>query len=83
MRLSWILWWVVLVFELILFAGASAFLWMREIDASGAVQTVQLKLINIAILGVFMLLPFLIVQLIWLVINIIYSKKQKKNINEY
>jgi hypothetical protein len=48
---------------------------MREVDAAGVTQTTKLKLINVGVLG-FAYLILVIIQIIWLIINIIYSKKQ-------
>ncbi|MHB7918238.1 DUF3923 family protein [Staphylococcus borealis] len=42
-------------------------------------QTTEVKWINIAVLGFAYLFPFL-VQIIWLVINLIYSKRQQTTI---
>ncbi|HCW7724589.1 MULTISPECIES: DUF3923 family protein [Staphylococcaceae] len=76
MKISWILWWIISIGEIIVFLGLSVLLWSREIDAAGAIQTTELKLINIAVLAAAFLIPA-IIQITWLIINIIYSKKQK------
>ncbi|MEB7385852.1 DUF3923 family protein [Staphylococcus xylosus] len=52
------------------------FLWARNVDASGAIQTTELKWVNIAIIGITYLIS-LIIQLIWLIINLVFSRKQK------
>lgn len=78
MRISWTLWWVVSTLEFLSFIGMSIFLWLREIDGSGAVQTTEIKLINIGILALFYTIPF-IIQLIWLVLNLINSNKKSQN----
>ncbi|HEC2152012.1 TPA: DUF3923 family protein [Staphylococcus delphini] len=75
MKISWILWWFFTILEVALFLWLSFLLWMREVDASGAVQTVELKWINILVLGVGFLLPA-IIQIIWLIINIVKSGKR-------
>ncbi|QHW38287.1 DUF3923 family protein [Staphylococcus ursi] len=75
MKISWILWWIFTILEVALFLGLSFLLYMREIDASGAVQTVEIKWINIMVLGVFFLIPT-IIQIIWLIINIVKSEKR-------
>ncbi|RAI80694.1 DUF3923 family protein [Macrococcoides caseolyticum subsp. hominis] len=81
MRISWILWWLVSTLEFFIFIGMSTFLWLREIDGSGAVQTTEIRLINIGILALFYMIPF-IIQLIWLVLNLINSnKKSQTSIN--
>ncbi|MDG0819739.1 DUF3923 family protein [Staphylococcus equorum] len=76
MKFSWIFWWIVSVLELSAFLVLSFMVWFREVDATGAIQTIELKWINIAILAVFFLLPF-VMQLIWLIINLIYSRNKK------
>ncbi|MEB8061988.1 DUF3923 family protein [Staphylococcus xylosus] len=45
-------------------------------DASGAIQTTELKWVNIAVIGITYLIS-LIIQLIWLIINLVFSRKQK------
>nr|WP_275128808.1 DUF3923 family protein [Staphylococcus xylosus] len=56
--------------------GFTIFLWARNVDASGSIQTTELKWVNIAIIGITYLI-FLIIQLIWLIINLVFSRKQK------
>ncbi|MGW8017352.1 DUF3923 family protein [Staphylococcus xylosus] len=74
MKNSWFFWWIVSVLEFLSFIVLSLMVWFREVDASGAIQTIELKWINLAILAFFFLLPF-VIQFIWLIINLIYSKK--------
>lgn len=74
MKNSWFFWSIVSVLEFLSFMVLSLMVWFREVDASGAIQTIELKWINLAILAVFFLLPF-VIQFIWLIINLIYSKK--------
>ncbi|PTE84544.1 DUF3923 family protein [Staphylococcus equorum] len=76
MKFSWIFWWIVSVLGLSAFLVLSLMVWFREVDASGAIQTIELKWINLAILAVFFLLPF-VIQFIWLIINLIYSRNKK------
>ncbi|WP_326025157.1 DUF3923 family protein [Staphylococcus pseudoxylosus] len=58
------------------FIGFTIFLWARNVDASGAIQTTELKWVNIAVIGITYLIS-LIIQLIWLIINLVFSRKQK------
>src|SRR5690625_7333932 len=70
MKVSWILWWMVNLFCTTLFAIGTAFVWLREIDGTGAIQTTEAKLISFLVL----LLAFiflLIMQFIWLIINFV------------
>ncbi|MCA2503974.1 MULTISPECIES: DUF3923 family protein [Staphylococcus] len=76
MKNLWFFWWIVSVLEFLSFMVLSLMVWFREVDASGAIQTIELKWINLAILAVFFLLPF-VIQFIWLIINLIYSKKNR------
>ncbi|WP_436963493.1 DUF3923 family protein [Staphylococcus xylosus] len=76
MKISWIFWWTIGAIEILSFIGFAIFLWARNVDASGAIQTIELKWINIAVIGIAYLIP-LIIQLIWLIINLVFSRKQK------
>ncbi|WP_086428812.1 DUF3923 family protein [Staphylococcus cornubiensis] len=75
MKISWILWWIFTILEVALFLGLSFLLWMREVDASGAVQTTEIKWINILVLGASFLVPA-IIQIIWLIFNVVKSEKR-------
>lgn len=76
MKKSWILWWMGNVFWFILFVIGSAFVWLREVDGSGAVQTVELKLIAFLVLLAAFIIPLLI-QIVWLIMNISKNRKNK------
>jgi membrane-anchored protein YejM (alkaline phosphatase superfamily) len=75
MKISWIFWWIISAIEVLSFIGFSILLWMRDIDASGAIQTTQLKWANIAVLGFAFLFPFAI-QVAWLITNLVLSKNK-------
>lgn len=79
MRTSWTLWWLVSTLEFLSFIGMSIFLWLREIDGSGAVQTTEIKLINIGVLAIFYIILF-VIQLIWLILKLINSNKKSQNL---
>ncbi|MGS5802302.1 DUF3923 family protein [Staphylococcus aureus] len=49
--------------EILSFIGFTIFLWARNVDASGAIQTTELKWVNIAVIGTTYLIS-LIIQLI-------------------
>lgn len=74
MKISWIFWWIISSIEVLSFLVFAVFLWMREVDAAGVSQTTELKLINVVVLGFAYFIP-VIIQIIWLIINIIHSKK--------
>lgn len=76
MKASWITWWVVNIFWIVTFIGLSIFIWIRNVDASGVHQTYEAKMIAFIVLLAFYILP-LIIQIIWMVINIVISKKSK------
>ncbi|HCT0355347.1 TPA: DUF3923 family protein, partial [Staphylococcus pseudintermedius] len=54
--------------------------WNRNVDAAGALQTLEIKLLNILVLGAFFLIPA-IIQLIWCIVNIIKVKESNKSNN--
>ncbi len=74
LKLSWILWWVLTVIELGSFITISLLLWFRDVDATGAVQTTELKWMSIGMISTLFIIPFL-TQIAWLIINIVTSKK--------
>nr|WP_263314743.1 DUF3923 family protein [Mammaliicoccus sp. Marseille-Q6498] len=76
MKISWVLWWILSIIEVLSFLVFSALLWMRDVDATGAVQTTELKWINIGILFSAYVLPFGI-QIVWLIINVVLNSKKK------
>ncbi|BCU51343.1 uncharacterized protein DUF3923 [Staphylococcus auricularis] len=75
MKLRWIFWWIVSLLELASFVIFSVFLWMRDVDASGAVQTTELKWLNIAVLACAYLVPF-VIQVGWAILNFTISSKK-------
>ncbi|MFI3547336.1 DUF3923 family protein [Mammaliicoccus sciuri] len=76
MKTSWIFWWIITVLEGAIFLSLSILLWNRNVDATGALQTTEIKLINILVLGAFFLIPA-IIQLIWCIVKI--RKTEKSN----
>ncbi len=76
MKVSWILWWILTIIEVGAFLTFSIFLLFREVDATGAVQTTELKWFSIGIMTTLFIIPFL-TQLVWLIVNLITSKKLK------
>ncbi|MGX0193637.1 DUF3923 family protein [Staphylococcus haemolyticus] len=79
MKISWIFWWIISAFEVLSFLGFAFLLWQRSADAAGVIQTTEVKWINIAVLGIAYLIPFLI-QIVWLIVNLIYSKRKQATI---
>ncbi|EGQ3940679.1 DUF3923 domain-containing protein [Staphylococcus pseudintermedius] len=78
MRASWIAWWVVNAFWLAIFLVGSIFIWTREVDAAGVNQTFDAKLAAFIVLLVAFLFP-LMIQITWLIINVIVNLINKKN----
>lgn len=76
MKISWISWWIMSILEIITFIFFAFMVWNRNVDAAGVTQTTELKLVNLVVLGFAFLIPF-IVQIAWLIANIVISKKQK------
>lgn len=77
MKISWTFWWIVNVFWIILFALGTAFLWLREVDGAGAIQTPEVKLISFIVLLIAFIFP-LIIQVAWLIINLVVRHKASK-----
>lgn len=52
------LWWIINGAWLLLFSGLAIFIYFREVDAAGVVQTSELRWLSLALLGVvFIFLP--------------------------
>jgi hypothetical protein len=75
MKISWICWWTISCIEIISFIGVTIFLWTRKVDAAGIIQTTELKWTNVAIMAIAYLIP-LMIQLIWLIINLVLTKNR-------
>ena len=76
MKKRWIFWWICNIFWFILFLIGSAVVWLREVDGTGAVQTVALKLLAFLVVVIAFIIP-LLMQIIWLVINVLTTRKSK------
>ncbi|AMO85869.1 heme/copper-type cytochrome/quinol oxidase subunit 2 [Solibacillus kalamii] len=59
------IWWAINVFWIVLFGGLATFIYLREVDGAGAVQTPELRWLSLALLGVVFILVA-IIQLIFL-----------------
>ncbi|QKY68551.1 DUF3923 family protein [Lentibacillus sp. CBA3610] len=66
MKISWIFWWIINIFWMILFVVGTVFVWTREVDGSGAVQTPETKLLSFIVLLFAFTFPA-IIQGIWLI----------------
>ncbi|MDK8586763.1 MULTISPECIES: DUF3923 family protein [Corynebacterium] len=74
MKLSWALWWTVTLIEVLSFIALSAFLLVRSEDAAGVQQTIELRLLNVAIPIFTYLIPF-VLQVVWFILNKRAEKK--------
>lgn len=79
MKISWIFWWITNIFWMILFVVGTVFVWSREIDGSGAVQTPETKMLSFIVLLFAFLIPA-IIQVIWLVINLVINNNKKSGV---
>lgn len=75
MKKRWILWWVVSAFWFVLFIVGTIFVWVREIDGAGVIQTPEAKLISFIVLVIAFIFPA-IIQIIWLIINFVTGKNK-------
>ncbi|MEK4386300.1 DUF3923 family protein [Solibacillus sp. FSL R5-0691] len=67
------IWWIIINgVWLVLFSGLAIFIYFREVDAAGVVQTSELRWLSLALLGVVFIF-ITIVQLIFL----FFLKKRK------
>ncbi|WP_214484992.1 DUF3923 family protein [Bacillus sp. SM2101] len=80
MKVSWVAWWIINACWLVLFAIGSIYLAQRDVDATGAVQTPEIIMLNITVLVAAFVIPLLF-QLGWLIIMI--SKKSNRNKNDH
>lgn len=76
MKISWVFWWIVTAFGIILFALGTVFVWLREVDGAGAIQTPEIKFVSFIVLLFAFIFPVMI-QGVWLVVNIVVSKKKR------
>lgn len=79
MKASWIAWWIVTIFWIVTFIGLSIFIWMRTVDGSGITQTYDAKMAAFIVLIAFYVIP-LIIQFIWMIVNIVLNKSAKNSI---
>jgi len=75
MKKRWVFWWILNIFWLAIFIVGTIFIFLREVDGAGAYQTTEIKLISFLVLLIAFMFPF-IIQIIWLIINFVTSKKQ-------
>ncbi|ULG74458.1 DUF3923 family protein [Macrococcus brunensis] len=74
---SWILWSIYSAVIWILFLVPAVFVWVRTVDGSGATQTFETRMVSLIVLISFFMIPF-IIQLIWMICNIVFYKRGHK-----
>jgi len=74
-----IIWWVINIVWLFIFAVGAIFIGVRKVDGAGAVQTPEIRLVSFAILGIVFIIVVLF-QLVFLYFvrkNTIYRNEEK------
>lgn len=78
MHKLWLYWWIANIFWAVIFSVGTAFVWLRDIDGAGITQTPEAKLIAFSLLLIVFILP-VILQVVWLIVNIVIISKNKNN----
>ncbi|WP_453989866.1 DUF3923 family protein [Bacillus nitroreducens] len=81
MKTLWFFWWVANLFWAVVFVIGTAFVWLREVDGTGAVQTPELKFIAFIVLLIAFIIPASI-QGVWLMVNLKMSRNKKAKIQQ-
>lgn len=76
MKKSWLFWWIATIFWITIFAIGTALLWFREVDGAGVIQTPYAKLASIIIMLTAFTIP-LVIQVVWLISNLVKSINNK------
>lgn len=79
MKKRWLFWWVANAFWIVVLAVGSAFVWLREVDGAGVIQTPEAKLVAFLVLLIAFIIPVLI-QVVWLIVNLVIGSNKKWNI---
>ncbi|MBD7985295.1 DUF3923 family protein [Sporosarcina sp. Sa2YVA2] len=79
MKKQWLFWWFANIFWIATFTVGTVALWLREVDGAGVTQTPVAKLAAIIVLLIAFTIP-LIIQVVWLIINLVISINNKTNI---
>lgn len=67
------------IFWIIAFGILPAIIWLREVEGAGVTQTPEIKSISLIVLLIAFIIPIFI-QVVWLIINLRMSKKNKYTI---
>lgn len=81
MRKRWTFWWMVNLLWIVIFGAGTAFIWLREVDGAGVIQTPEAKFAAFIVLLVALIFP-IIIQVIWLIVNVVTSHNNKSKIQQ-
>ena len=76
MKKRWLFWWIANAFWIVVLAVGSAFVWLREVDGAGVIQTPEAKLVAFIVLLIAFIFPVLI-QVVWLIVNFVIGSNKK------
>lgn len=76
MRKSWMAWWTINAFWVIVFSFGTIFIWTLNIDLEDAIQTTDAKMDTYIKFFIAFVIPF-VTQIIWLIVNLILSNKKR------
>lgn len=76
MRKRWTFWWMVNLLWIVIFGAGTAFIWLREVDGAGVIQTSEAKFAAFIVLLVALIFP-IIIQVIWLIANLVINSNKK------
>ncbi|GIN58770.1 membrane protein [Lederbergia ruris] len=76
MRKRWTFWWMVNLLWIVIFGAGTAFIWLREVDGAGVIQTPEAKFAAFIVLLVALIFP-IIIQVIWLIANLVMNSNKK------
>lgn len=76
MKKRWLFWWIANAFWMVVLAVGSAFIWLREVDGAGVIQTPEAKLVAFIVLLIAFIIPA-ILQVVWLIVNLVITSNKK------
>lgn len=80
MKKLWLFWWIANTFWAVIFTAGTAVIWLRDVDGAGAIQTLEAKLAAFIVLLIAFIFP-VIIQVVWLIVNLVSSSNKKAHIN--
>lgn len=81
MKKLWLFWWIANAFWIVIFAVGLAFVWLREVDGAGVTQTLEAKLASAIVLLIAFIFP-VIIQVLWLIVNLLSNSNKKTKIQQ-